>query len=190
MKGKAAERSDAKPQAEAKANGGDPIEVSAQTMLAAESLRGDVAERIHEFVTGLKKLYAGMTEDEQEEFIKAEQQLASFLVIGAVRLVAAEGHQNMPIRLGKKFSVTRDIEKGKAIQYTFSMPYSLASLAEIGERMGSEVLMVPVSLEEFMGERSKIEPDVVGPLRMHKTPPPAAPTPPHDPETGEIRETA
>jgi hypothetical protein len=191
---------------EAKADAAETVEITAQTMMAAESLKGDIRDALLTEIKQLKKPWEQMAEYEQERVIHRCRDIAGKLVHETVRITAARGFINMPVQLGK---FTVEAEKG--ISCSFNMARSPENLLALGERIGSIVLIVPVDVHDFMGERKPAEADVVGDLRMPKngqpTSGPGAPSDPdaeaklgrgpvdgkgepiaHDPSTGEATE--
>lgn len=157
---------------DAKGNGAEKpahIEITAQTAIAAESLKGDVRDAILQMVKGLAKPWAKMTEWEQESAIRQCADIAGKLVHETVRITASRGFDHIPVSLG---TFTVDAEKG--IQSKFAMARTPDNLVAMGERLGSIVLLIPMDVHEFMGEKKPAEADVVGDLAMPKGEAPVA----------------
>lgn len=142
------------------------IEITAQTLIKSETLKGDVTKALLDHIQAQPKPWAKMTEYEQERCIHGCRDIAGKLVHEAVRLTASRGFEHIPVSIGK-FSV--DAEKG--IQSSFAMSRSDENLLAMGRRLGSVVLLIPMDLHDFMGERRPTEPDVVGDLSIPKTGP-------------------
>lgn len=169
VKGKKAET----PKTQATNGKPEQPEQTERQLKAAESLKGDIRDEFLTEIKQLKKPWEKLTEYEQERLIHRCRDIAGNLVRNAVEIAAARGFEHIPVSIGK---FTVDAEKG--IQSTFAMARSDENLLAMGRRIGSVVLLVPLDLHDFMGERKPAEPEVVGDLALPKTGPGA----PSDPE--------
>jgi hypothetical protein len=161
-----------------------------QTWAKISTLKGDVRDAILDWYKRKEKAWGGQSGFDQKATIYEIEAFADRIIRKVALLVATRGFDSVPITVSK---FTTDVEKG--IQATFMMARTDENLISMNECLGASVQLVPLPLSEFMGERAPAKPDVIpGDLRL---PDPEAvvadarttpATPPHDPETGEIKE--
>ena len=176
-------------------------DLSEQTWDKINTLKGDVRDNILEWFKEKKPTWNDQNERQQVMTIGEIEGMAGELVRNVAKLVATRGFDYMSITLSK---YTVDREKA-LVSTTFSLPRTMDNIRFMDECLDTTVQMVPMTVAEFLGMRAAAKPDVIGDLRLpipeangkaakpeavvaDARTTPAAATPPHDPETGEIKE--
>ena len=120
----------------------------------SENLKGDVATFLIDRLKNFPKTWPEMTEAEQKESIIDADMAASTFVRAAVRLIAADGRQTIPVKIGK---VANDGGQIKADMTTSS---SGEMRHELFDAAGCPALLVIADAEPYMGgDIPKADPD-------------------------------
>lgn len=130
--------------------------------LAANTLRGDIRDKILSEFKAIPKSWQTSSEDEQTRLINRAKDVADTLVRRAIDIVAAKGLPALPITVGK---MTIDNSECKG---TFECYADDESLLRIRHLQGSRAMFVLASPDAFNGEQKKPETDNVGDLAMPK----------------------
>ena len=119
---------------------------------AAETLTGDIRDFLVDRLRNFPKVWAQMTEDEQENEIEAATKAADNLVSRAVKIIASEGRRTVPATLDK---IT--LKDGCKCELSTSKGW----ISELAGALNLSVLIVTNSSDEFTGERApcKADPD-------------------------------
>lgn len=156
----------------------DPMELRMGT------LSGDVRDEIlREFKT-IPNIWAKLDEDGQQRLIDRAEHIALMIVDTAVDIVASRGIEFFKVTLGK-------IEIDKGITCKFTLPATEEAIGAIFKRRGDTVILVARDPHQFLGERERAKPDVVGTLAMPHGQEGGEQQPVErvDPETGEVTTT-
>ena len=139
------------------------LEVDDQTAFAIETLKGDIRDRLLEYIKGLDTPWSKMTENQQKRCIENVGVFSGSFVLDAVTLIATREFDHIEVKLGDmKISA-------KGIEMKLTTPGSLEDLETLYRRNNQLLCLVPVAPNEFMGERKPAEPDVIGDLKLPKT---------------------
>lgn len=150
------------------------MEATEDTVFQAETLRGDVQNRIMDDVVRPMPGWVKMSEREQREVINSTARIASDLVREAVKLVAHRDFPHMIVSLGKW-----TVKEG--IKLEVSGSDSVEEITKLASNGGKQAILVFASVSGFMGSRGEPQADKDEPELPIDGEQPA-----HDPDTGEI----
>lgn len=159
------------------ANAPDPMELRMAT------LSGDIRDEIlREFKT-MPDVWQKLDEDGQQRLIDRAKSIAYQLVDSSVDIVVSRGNDFHRVKVGK-FSVD---EKG-VVKCEFTLGYDEDALLWIARHRNDVVALIARDTHEFLGERARAKPEVIGSLRMQEPEQPAQPEQAEhvDPDTGEV----
>lgn len=139
-----------------------PSTAEKATELAANTLRGDIRDKILTEFKAVPKSWQTSTEDEQNRLINRAKDIADTLVRRAIDIIAAKGLPSLAITVGK---MTIDNSECKG---TFECYADDESLLRIRHLQGARAMFVLASPDAFNGEQKKAETDNVGDLAMPK----------------------
>jgi hypothetical protein len=161
-----------------------------QTWAKISTLKGDVRDSILEWYKRKEKAWGSQSGFDQKATIYEIEAFADRIIRKVALLVATRGFDSIPVTISE---AGLHVEKG--IVAKIMIARTKENVVDINDCLGKAIQLVPLGLTEFMGERAPAKPDVIpGDLRL---PDPEAvvadarttpATPPHDPETGEIRQ--
>lgn len=150
------------------------MEATEDTVFQAETLRGDVQNRIMDDVVRPMPGWVKMSEREQREVINTAGRIASDMVREAVKLVAHRDFPHMIVSLGKW-----TVKEG--IKLEVSGSDSVEEITKLASNGGKQAILVFASVSGFMGSRGEPQADKDEPELPIDGEQPA-----HDPDTGEI----
>lgn len=150
------------------------MEATEDTVFQAETLRGDVQNKIMDDVVRPMPGWVKMSEREQRDVINSTARIASELVRDAVKLVAHRDFPHMVVSLGKW-----TVKEG--IKLEVSGSDSVEEITKLASNGGKQAILVFASVSGFMGSRGEPQADKDEPELPIDGEQPA-----HDPETGEI----
>jgi len=148
-----------------KKENGKAKEAEKQADFAQLTLTGDVRDALISCIRGFRP---ELNETEQARVITRCHDVAALVVGQAIKITASRGFRHVPVRFSTKFE--GDLDGGLVLAVSHSGTAQDREL--LLRQLGGNVLIIPLELHEFTGERKAAEPDVVGDLRMPKTPAP------------------
>ncbi|GJE26253.1 hypothetical protein [Methylobacterium organophilum] len=149
------------------------MEATEGTEFQAETLRGDVQNKILDDIVRCMPCWTKMSEREQRDVINNAARISSELVREAVKLVAHRDFPHMIVSLGKW-----TVKEG--IKLEVSGSDSVEEITKLASNGGKQAILVFASVQGFMGSRGEPQADKDQPDL------PIDGAPAHDPETGEI----
>lgn len=150
------------------------MEATEDAVFQAETLRGDVQNKIMDDVVRRMPGWVKMSEREQRDVINATGRIASDLVRETVKLVAHRDFPHMIVSLGKW-----TVKEG--IKLEVSGSDSVEEITKLASNGGKQAILVFASVSGFMGSRGEPQADKDEPELPIDGEQPA-----HDPDTGEI----
>lgn len=150
------------------------MEATEDAVFQAETLRGDVQNKIMDDVVRRMPGWVKMSEREQRDVINSTARIASDLVREAVKLVAHRDFPHMIVSLGKW-----TVKEG--IKLEVSGSDSVEEITKLASNGGKQAILVFASVSGFMGSRGEPQADKDEPELPIDGEQPA-----HDPDTGEI----
>ena len=150
------------------------MEATEDTVFQAETLRGDVQDKILDDIARKMPCWVKMSEREQREVINTAGRIASDMVREAVKLVAHRDFPHMIVSLGKW-----TVKEG--IKLEVSGSDSVEEITKLASNGGKQAILVFASVSGFMGSRGEPQADKDEPELPIDGEQPA-----HDPDTGEI----
>lgn len=132
------------------------------TELAANTLRGDIRDKILSEFKAIPKSWQTSSESEQSRLINRAKDIADSLVRRAIDIIAAKGLPALPITVGK---ITID---GGECKGAFECYAGDEELLRIRHLQGARAMFVLASPDAFNGEQKKAETENVGDLAMPK----------------------
>lgn len=119
---------------------------------AAETLTGDIRDFLVDRLRNFPKVWAQMTEDEQENEIEAATKAADNLVSRAVKIIASEGRRTVDARL-EKITISKNCE--------LKITTNICNIEDLTPCLNDAILLVTSGVDEFTGERApcKADPD-------------------------------
>lgn len=128
--------------------------------LAAETLRGDIRDRILSEFKAIPKSWQTSSEDEQSRLINRARDIANDVVRQAIDIIAGKGLPALPILVGKIV-----VEKS-ACKGVFECHADDENLLRIRHLQGSRAMFVLASPDAFNGEQSAPRTEVIGDLAL------------------------
>lgn len=122
-------------------------------VMMAETLRGDIRDRLLRVIQDMAKPWAKMKEADQKRLADGVEALADDIIMDAIRIVHAEGSPHMPMIVGK-------VAFGKGVSVALMASrndperHRLADLAD-----GASVMLVMQDANKFRGERAPAQTD-------------------------------
>lgn len=150
------------------------MQATEDAVFQAETLRGDVQNKIMDDVVRRMPGWVKMSEREQRDVINSTARIASDLVREAVKLVAHRDFPHMIVSLGKW-----TVKEG--IKLEVSGSDSVEEITKLASNGGKQAILVFASVSGFMGSRGEPQADKDEPELPIDGEQPA-----HDPDTGEI----
>lgn len=125
-----------------------------QVALAADTLSGDIRDRLLRIVRNMETPWSKLSERDQEWRIDSIRKAADDAVRGAVRIVANQGFPHLTMRTGKW-----NVSDGLKLEITGAA--SVENITRLAEHGPGECVLVLVEVGEFFGERRAVqaEPD-------------------------------
>lgn len=120
--------------------------------LVAETLSGDVRDFLVDRIRQLPKVWAEMTQEEQHEIINAAIMAGNSLVRKAVRLIAQDGRPTIVARC-------EQVTVKDGIKAVVTLPQSDPLRHALVDSQGSDVLVIVVDAENYIGSRGDLKPD-------------------------------
>ena len=119
---------------------------------AAETLTGDIRDFLVDRLRNFPKVWAQMTEDEQENEIEAATKVADNLVSRAVKIIASAGRKTVDARL-EKITISKNCE--------LKITTNICNVEDLTPCLNDAILLVTSGVDEFTGERApcKADPD-------------------------------
>jgi len=119
---------------------------------ASETLTGDIRDFLVDRLRNFPKVWAQMTEDEQENEIEAATKAADNLVSRAVKIIASEGRRTVDARL-EKITISKNCE--------LKITTNICNIEDLTPCLNDAILLVTSGVDEFTGERApcKADPD-------------------------------
>lgn len=150
------------------------MEATEDAVFQAETLRGDVQNKIMDDVVRRMPGWVKMSEREQRDVINSTARIASDMVREAVKIVAHRDFPHMIVSLGKW-----TVKEG--IKLEVSGSDSVEEITKLASNGGKQAILVFASVSGFMGSRGEPQADKDEPELPIDGEQPA-----HDPDTGEI----
>lgn len=162
--------------------------------LQADTLAGDVRDRMLDALRGMEKPWTDLREHEQRRRVDTVTGDARHLVNGAIDLIAGRGFTNVTSRTGK-WSV-----KDSVIRLEVTITGSVENITALAEHGDGRAILVLADPDAFFGARGNVrvaldQPDMLAEAEegASETTDAAVEAPtgepadtPHDPETGEV----
>ncbi len=119
---------------------------------ARETLTGDIRDFLVDRLRNFPKVWANMTEAEQEAEIESATYAAENLVNNAIKLIATDGRQTVDARL-EKITISKSCE--------LKITTNICNIESLTPCLNNAILLVTGGVDEFRGERApcKADPD-------------------------------